>query len=65
MLLDRPARTTGVRMDRPDAAPSLTAGSTRPGLVLGMDTVLSTETDHARALAALESVVAYLEQDSA
>jgi hypothetical protein len=50
-------------MDRPDDVS--TVGTTRPGLGLDDDAVLSTETDDARALAALESLVAYLEQDSA
>ncbi|MHA7133862.1 hypothetical protein [Oerskovia turbata] len=50
-------------MDRPDDVS--TVGTTRPVLGLGDGAVLSTETDDARALAALESLVAYLEQDSA
>lgn len=52
-------------MDRPDVVSPPTVGTTRPGLGPGEDVVLSTETDDARALAALESLVAYLEQDSA
>ncbi|WP_157283412.1 hypothetical protein [Oerskovia turbata] len=52
-------------MDRPDAASPSTVAATCPGFGPGDDVVLSTETDDVRALAALESLVAYLEQDSA
>ncbi|GAA3223017.1 hypothetical protein ACFP63_06415 [Oerskovia jenensis] len=52
-------------MDRPDAVSPSTVGTARPGFGPGDDVVLSTETDDAQALAALESLVAYLEQDSA
>lgn len=48
-------------MDRPDVASPSTVVPTRPGAGPGEDVVLSTETDGASALAALESLVAYLE----
>ncbi|MFJ4108873.1 hypothetical protein [Oerskovia enterophila] len=52
-------------MDRPDAAAASPAVAPHPGFGPGDGAVLSTDTDDVRALAALESLVAYLEQDSA
>lgn len=52
-------------MDRPDVVASSSVDPTRPGIGPGDDVVLLTEKDGAGALAVLESVVAYLEQDSA